>query len=215
MRQNKLGKIIFRALRLASTYSPSMRTRKWPFVFDPREMVHIISNRSTATCERDKDDGRLANVTVTVTDWDKNVSTGGESDEGDNVDAIDSSDKDIEISDGLKRRKTQSENHLRVPSRLLPVTRLQVEVESPRSPMRSPTRSPTGSLTRSPTRSPTRYPTRSLTTSPTDVQLLDAGALLQAFCERDKLYFDRQVFFLFDVLSCHSPCLDKVSSNNC
>ena len=154
-----------------------MRTRKWPFGFDPREMVHIISNRSTATCERDKDDGRLANVTVTVTDWDKNVSTEGESDEGDNVDAIDSSDKDIEISDGPKRRNTQSENHLQVPSRLLPVTRLKVEVESPRSP----------------TRSPMRSPMRSPTTSSTDVQLLDAGALLQAFCERDKLYFDRQV----------------------
>ena len=178
-----MGKIIFRALRLASTYSPNMRTRKWPFVFDPREMLHIISNRSTATCERDKDDGRLSNVTVTVTDWDKNVSTEGESDEGDNVDAIDSSDKDIEISDGPKRRNTQSENHLQVPSRLLPVTRLKVEVQPPRSP------------TRSPMRSPTRPPTR----SPTDVQLLDAGALLQAFCERDKLYFDRQVFFLFDV----------------
>ena len=187
MRQNKLGKIIFCALRLASTYSPSMRTRKWPFVFDPREMLHIISSRSTGTCDRHKDDGRLANVTVTVTDWDKNVSTEGESDEGDNVDAIDSSDKDIEISDGPKRRNTQSENHLQVPSRLLPVTRLKVEVESPRSPKRSPTRSPT----RSPMRSPTR--------SSTDVQLLDAGALLQAFCERDKLYFDRQVFFLFDV----------------
>ena len=177
-----MGKIIFCALRLASTYSPSMRTRKWPFVFDPREMVHIISNWSTATFERDKDDGRLSNVTVTVTDWDKNVSTEGESDEGDNADAIDSSDKDIEISDGPKRRNTQSENHLQVPSRLLPVTRLKVEVESPRSPMRSPT------------------------TSSTDVQLLDAGALLQAFCERDKLYFDVQVFFLFDVQSCQSPC---------
>ena len=214
MRQNKLGKIIFCALRLASTYSQKMRTRKWSFGFNPREMLHIISSRSTGTCDRDQDDGRLSNVTVTVTDWDKNVSTEGESDEGDNADAIDSSDKDIEISDGPKRRNTQSENHLQVPSRLLPVTRLKVEVESPRSPMRfpmispkrSPTRSPARSPTRSPMRSPTRSPTMSPKTSSTDVQLLDAGALLQAFCERDKLYFDRQVFFLIDVQSCHSPC---------
>ena len=176
-----------------------MRTRKWLFGFDLREMVHIISNRSTATCETGEDDGRLSNVTVTVTDWDKKVSTEGESDEGYNADAIDSSDKVIEISDGPKRRYTQSENHLRVPSRLLPVTRLKVEVASPKSPMRSPPRSPT--------RSPSW---RSPTTSSTDVQLLDAGALLQAFCKRDKLYFDRQVFFLINVQSCPSPCLDKV-----